>query len=291
MPDENRFAGLSEAVEEDANDADEENGTANEATAEAASAEETPGVNPADAASADAESSPSSSDIVDSLHIPECPDTAERPDGADSVGDTDGQEQTAASVGDTDGQEQTAARNDEPDEAGVDALTTDQRRAVTDPSAADSSDMAESSNSVDGSESADCSDIAESSDMVEGSNIVDSSGISDSVNIPDSEDAPDHANSGDGADGKGGSTPGAAGPAFEFDDTEQHSVYVRPKAWQRVEDAEALVDARLRADYELRDLTGREFQDAVLRVAADHEDELVEAILAARGATESSTHD
>jgi hypothetical protein len=278
MPDENRFAGLSEAVEEDANDADEGNGTANEATAEAASAEETPGVNPADAASADAESSPSSSDIVDSLHIPECPDTAERPDGADSVGDTDGQEQTAA-------------RNDEPDEAGVDASTTDQRRAVTDPSAADSSDMAESSNSVDGSESAESSDIAESSDMVEGSNIVDSSGISDSVNIPDSEDAPDHANSGDGADGKGGSTPGAAGPAFEFDDTEQHSVYVRPKAWQRVEDAEALVDARLRADYELRDLTGREFQDAVLRVAADHEDELVEAILAARGATESSTHD
>lgn len=73
-----------------------------------------------------------------------------------------------------------------------------------------------------------------------------------------------------------------ADPAFEFDETAQHSVYVRPSTWQRLEDLESLVDARLRTDHDIRNVTGSEFHDAVLRVAAEHEDELIGAILAAR---------
>jgi hypothetical protein len=63
-------------------------------------------------------------------------------------------------------------------------------------------------------------------------------------------------------------------------------MYVRPSSWQAIEDVEALVDARLRADYDVRNLTGSEFYDAVLRVAANHEDELIAAILAARAGEE-----
>jgi|AntDeeMetagen134_2_1112570.scaffolds.fasta_scaffold02114_5 hypothetical protein len=75
-------------------------------------------------------------------------------------------------------------------------------------------------------------------------------------------------------------------PAFEFDATTQQTMYVRPSSWQAIEDVEALVDARLRADYDVRNLTGSEFYDAVLRVAANHEDELIAAILAARAGEE-----
>jgi hypothetical protein len=67
--------------------------------------------------------------------------------------------------------------------------------------------------------------------------------------------------------------------AFSFDDTVQKSIYVRPEAYERLEDAEALVNARLRTDHELKDMARREFFDAALRVAADHEDELVDRIL------------
>jgi len=66
--------------------------------------------------------------------------------------------------------------------------------------------------------------------------------------------------------------------AFPFDDTVQKSVYVRPETFETLEDAEALVDARLRTDHDLRDLTRREFFDAVFREAAEDTDQLVERI-------------
>jgi hypothetical protein len=70
--------------------------------------------------------------------------------------------------------------------------------------------------------------------------------------------------------------------AFEFDDTVQKSVYVRPETFETLEDAEALVDAQLRTDHEVKDLTRREFFDAVFAEAADDTDRLVERILQMR---------
>lgn len=71
-------------------------------------------------------------------------------------------------------------------------------------------------------------------------------------------------------------------PAFPFDDTTAKSIYVRPETVRRVEDVEALVDARLRTEHQVRDLTTREFYDAVLRVASDHPDALMRAVVEAR---------
>ncbi|MCL9814010.1 hypothetical protein [Natranaeroarchaeum aerophilus] len=71
-------------------------------------------------------------------------------------------------------------------------------------------------------------------------------------------------------------------PAFEFEETAQQTIYVRPSSLRELEDLEALVDARLRTDHDVRNLTGSEFYDAVVRVATNHEEELLAAVLSAR---------
>ena len=70
--------------------------------------------------------------------------------------------------------------------------------------------------------------------------------------------------------------------AFPFDATEKKTVYVRPETIADLEDARALVDAQLRTEHDVRDLTGREFYDAVFRLAAADTDALVEELLEAR---------
>lgn len=79
-----------------------------------------------------------------------------------------------------------------------------------------------------------------------------------------------------------GTTENTESPAFEFEETAQQTIYVRPSSLRELEDLEALVDARLRTDHEVRNLTGSEFYDAVVRVAANHEEELLAAVLSAR---------
>jgi hypothetical protein len=74
----------------------------------------------------------------------------------------------------------------------------------------------------------------------------------------------------------------SGGPAFEFEDTTAKSVYVRPETLSVLDDAEFEVESLLRREHEVRDLTGREFHDALVRVAADHPDEVATAVLAAR---------
>lgn len=101
------------------------------------------------------------------------------------------------------------------------------------------------------------------------------------------EDDPDRGSSDDGSDtvpdaessDDGGDEDEADDPAaFAFDDTVQKSVYVRPETYETLEDAEALVNARLRTEHGVKDLTRREFFDAVFREAADDTDRLVERI-------------
>ncbi|UHQ95355.1 hypothetical protein [Haloterrigena alkaliphila] len=70
--------------------------------------------------------------------------------------------------------------------------------------------------------------------------------------------------------------------AFPFDATEKKTVYVRPETLDELEDARALVDAQLRTDHDVRDLTGREFYDAVFRFAASDTAGLIDEILEAR---------
>jgi len=87
----------------------------------------------------------------------------------------------------------------------------------------------------------------------------------------------------DDGDSRTGDSSDADDPtAFPFDATKKKTVYVRPETLEEVEDARALVDAQLRTQHDVRNLTGREFYDAALRLAAADTDGLIEAVLDAR---------
>ncbi|MFC6823413.1 hypothetical protein [Halopelagius fulvigenes] len=77
----------------------------------------------------------------------------------------------------------------------------------------------------------------------------------------------------------------AGGPAFEFEDTTAKSMYVRPETVAVLDDAEFEVESHLRREHEVRNLTGREFHDALVRVAAKYPEEVADAILDAREET------
>ncbi|WP_137291611.1 hypothetical protein [Natronorubrum halophilum] len=70
--------------------------------------------------------------------------------------------------------------------------------------------------------------------------------------------------------------------AFPFDAAEKKTVYVRSETLDELEDARALVDAQLRTEHDVRDLTGREFYDAAFRLAASDTDGLIDEVLEAR---------
>lgn len=82
-----------------------------------------------------------------------------------------------------------------------------------------------------------------------------------------------------------------AGPAFEFDETTAKSIYVREKTLELLEDTEFEVEMVLRRNHSIRDPTGREFHDAAVRVLAEHTDEVVDRILAAREGEEEDAQD
>ena len=72
------------------------------------------------------------------------------------------------------------------------------------------------------------------------------------------------------------------GPAFEFDATTAKSIYVRPETLETLEDAELEGEMLLRSEHDIRDVTGREFHDAAVRVLANHPEAVVDQILAER---------
>lgn len=76
--------------------------------------------------------------------------------------------------------------------------------------------------------------------------------------------------------------PAEAGPAFEFEDTTAKSIYVREPTLAVLEDTEFEVESALRREHGLRDMTGREFHDAAVRVLAEHVDDIADAVLEAR---------
>lgn len=74
----------------------------------------------------------------------------------------------------------------------------------------------------------------------------------------------------------------AGGPAFTFDAVQQRPLYARPASWDAFEDALFDAEVELR-NAGMRDVEKREFHDAVLRVLTEHVDEVVLAVLEARG--------
>ncbi|KTG08417.1 hypothetical protein AUR64_19505 [Haloprofundus marisrubri] len=73
-----------------------------------------------------------------------------------------------------------------------------------------------------------------------------------------------------------------SGPAFSFEETTPKSVYVRDETLDSLEDLEFEVEAALRREFGVRDVTGREFHDALVRVAADHADDIAALVVETR---------
>ncbi|WP_224268887.1 hypothetical protein [Haloprofundus salinisoli] len=72
------------------------------------------------------------------------------------------------------------------------------------------------------------------------------------------------------------------GPAFSFEETTPKSVYVRDGTLDALEDLEFEVEVALRREYGVRDVTGREFHDALVRVAAEHADDIAAVVVETR---------
>lgn len=100
--------------------------------------------------------------------------------------------------------------------------------------------------------------------------------------LSDAEEGPETAEETDEEPTPDEVEPDEGGPAFEFDATTAKSIYVRPETLELLEDTEFEVEMLLRREHGLRDVTGREFHDAAVRVLEDHVDEVVDHILDAR---------
>ncbi|SFL66401.1 hypothetical protein SAMN04487950_4539 [Halogranum rubrum] len=72
------------------------------------------------------------------------------------------------------------------------------------------------------------------------------------------------------------------GPAFTFEATRAKSIYVRPETLDLLEDVEFEVESILRREHDVRDLTGREFHDALVRAVATDPEAVAKLILDAR---------
>ncbi|WP_411969035.1 hypothetical protein [Haloferax sp. YSSS75] len=95
---------------------------------------------------------------------------------------------------------------------------------------------------------------------------------------------------GDRRDGAGDESKvedGENGPAFEFEATTAKSIYVREETLERLDDAEFEVESVLRREHDIRDLTGREFHDALIHVAATYVDEIADVVVERREERES----
>lgn len=75
---------------------------------------------------------------------------------------------------------------------------------------------------------------------------------------------------------------GGSGPAFAFEATRAKSLYVRPETLDLLEDVEFEVESILRREHDVRDLTGREFHDALVRAIATDPEAVARIVLDAR---------
>ncbi|WP_277543507.1 hypothetical protein [Haloarcula laminariae] len=78
-------------------------------------------------------------------------------------------------------------------------------------------------------------------------------------------------------------------PAFSFDETDMHGFYVREETWNGVTRMRSSVTA-VCSMFDVPEFEGREFQDACLRVIAEHGDEVAIQILRERGIEADEEH-
>jgi hypothetical protein len=105
-------------------------------------------------------------------------------------------------------------------------------------------------------------------------------GLGDQID-PEDDDTDQTAVDGESTD----DTDSAAqtdGPAFEFEATQAKSIYVRPETLELLEDVEFEVESILRRNHGVRDLTGREFHDALVRAIATNPEAVADLILDTR---------
>ncbi|GGL39812.1 hypothetical protein GCM10009037_24510 [Halarchaeum grantii] len=76
--------------------------------------------------------------------------------------------------------------------------------------------------------------------------------------------------------------PAESGPAFEFDAVQQKAVYPRPESWDEWEEALDFEVKRKLRDHGVKDITGRELDDAIARTIPEVTDLIVEKALEAR---------
>lgn len=110
--------------------------------------------------------------------------------------------------------------------------------------------------------------------------------MSEETPLGDLRDQLDDANAGDAAetpavdDAASGAT---SGPAFEFTNDLQRSIYPRDESWEELQDVIDFEVKRQLAERGIRDFTGREAHDAMVQLAAENPERLVELVLEARG--------
>ena len=75
------------------------------------------------------------------------------------------------------------------------------------------------------------------------------------------------------------------GPAFPFSEAKQSPLYPRGDRWEELEDAKFEMEGFLRKQG-IRNVQGRELDDAILQYAIDHSEEVAELVLEARGLEE-----
>jgi len=95
---------------------------------------------------------------------------------------------------------------------------------------------------------------------------------------PEQENEPESAPRPDASEE---SDPGS-GPAFAFEETDMHGFYVRDETWEDIKRMRSSV-AAVCSMFDVPEYEGREFQDACLRVVAEHGDEVALQILRERG--------
>lgn len=72
-------------------------------------------------------------------------------------------------------------------------------------------------------------------------------------------------------------------PAFPFDDATQRPIYAREESWDEFEDVRDFEVKRILRDEGIKKVSGREFHDALLRLAAENPEEFADAVKDARG--------
>lgn len=102
----------------------------------------------------------------------------------------------------------------------------------------------------------------------------------------EADDAPerdaDPAEESEGTEAEGGADDEEGGPAFPFAESKQRPMYPHADRWEQLEDAKFEMETYLRA-HGVKDVEGREIDDAILTYAVRNPEAVAELVLESRG--------